>query len=58
MNTKIMNKTYICKCRSEFEVVKCNLKQKWNNDKSQCGCKNQQELGGNLSVCVLNLEFG
>lgn len=53
-----MNKTYICKCRSEFEVVKCNLKQKWNNDKSQCGCKNQQELGGNLSVCVLNLEFG
>lgn len=35
-----MNKTYICKCRSEFEVVKCNLKQKWNNDKYQCEDKN------------------
>ena len=25
-----------CKCKYEFDVRKCNSKQKWNNDKCRC----------------------
>ena len=30
-----------CNCRYEFHDRKCNLKQKFNNNKCQCECKNK-----------------
>ena len=32
-------KYILIECRCEFEGRKCNLRQKWNNDNSQCECK-------------------
>ena len=31
------HETYKCKCRSDASV--CNNKQRWNNDKCRCECK-------------------
>ena len=28
-----------CKCKCKFHGRKCNLNQKWNNDKCWCECK-------------------
>ena len=28
-----------CKCKCKFDVRKCYLNQKWNNDKRRCECK-------------------
>ena len=41
MKTLIKHISYECKCK--FEDRKCNLNQKWNNDKCWCECKNLKE---------------
>ena len=30
----------LCICKWKFDGRKCNLNQKWNEEKSQCECKN------------------
>ena len=35
--------TYKCKCRLDASV--CNNKQRWNNDKCQCECKELIDKG-------------
>ena len=37
--SKALAKYISCECRCEFDGRKCNLRQKWNNDKCQCECK-------------------
>ena len=33
-----------CDHRFDFDVWKCNPRQKWNNDKCQSDCKNQKDI--------------
>ena len=35
----ILTKDISCKCKCKFDGRKCNLNQKWNNDKCQCECR-------------------
>ena len=37
--SKILTKDVSCECKCKFDGRKCNLNQKWNNDKCQCECK-------------------
>ena len=37
---KTLTKHISCKCKCKFYGRKCNSKQKWNNDKCWCECKN------------------
>ena len=37
------HETYKCKCRLDASV--CNNKQRWNNDKCQCECKELIDKG-------------
>ena len=41
--SKILTKhtSYECKCK--FDGRKCNLNQRWKNDKYRCECKNSRE---------------
>ena len=32
-----------CKCECKFNCRKCNLNQKWNNDKCRCDCENKKK---------------
>ena len=36
---KALAKYISCECRCELDGKKCNLTQKWNNDKCKCECK-------------------
>ena len=47
----IKHKLYECKYKND--VKKSNLNQKWNNDKSWCGSKNQKK-----NTCVKKIIFG
>ena len=38
--TKHISSKYKCK----FDGIKCNSKQKWNNNKCRCECKNLKKL--------------
>ena len=40
--SKTLAKLISCGCRCEFDGMKCNSRQTWNNNKCQCWCKNQQ----------------
>ena len=37
--SKTLVKHISYKCRYDFDVIKCNSRQKWNNDKCQYECK-------------------
>ena len=37
--SKTLAKHISCKCNCKFDNRKCNLNQKWNNDKCRCKCK-------------------
>ena len=37
--SRTLTKFISCECRCEFNGRKCNLRQKWNNNKCQCHCK-------------------
>ena len=37
--SKTLTKHVWCKCQCKFDDRKCNLNQKWNNDKCWCKCK-------------------
>ena len=55
--SKGLAKHISCECRCEFEGRKCNSKQKWNNDKGQCDCKNQEDIADvkkTMSVILVN----
>ena len=41
--SKTLTKHISCKCECKFESRKCNLNQKWNNNKCPCECKNPKE---------------
>ena len=44
MITRIRGSKYVsCKYKCNFDGTKCNLNQKWNNNKCQRECKNLQE---------------
>ena len=32
-----------CKCECKFHCRKCNLNQRWNNDKCRCDCENKKK---------------
>ena len=38
--SKILKYSKSCECKCKFNRRKCNSNQKWNNNKSQCECKN------------------
>ena len=40
---RALTKHISCKCECKFDGGKCNLTQKWNNDKCRCECKNLKE---------------
>ena len=40
---KTSRKHISCECKFKIDGRKCNLNQKWNNDKCQCGCKNRRK---------------
>ena len=57
MNTEI-NETKSCECKCRFDDGKCNLNQKWNNDKRWCECKHlkkyhacEKDYIWNLATC-------
>ena len=37
------HETWKCKCRADTSV--CNNKERWNNDKCWCGCKDLIDKG-------------
>ena len=39
IESRTLTKHILCECRCEFYGRKCNLGQKWNNDKCQCECE-------------------
>ena len=39
--SRTLAKLISCGCRFNFDGRKCNSRQKWNNHKCQCECKNQ-----------------
>ena len=41
--SKTLTKHISCKCECKFDSRKCNLNQKWNNNKCPCECKNPKE---------------
>ena len=41
--SKILTKHISCMRQCSFDSIKCNLDQKWNNDKSRCECKNLEK---------------
>ena len=41
--SKTLRKYISCKYKCKFDGGKCNLNEQWNNDKSQCECKNPKE---------------
>ena len=41
--SKNLIKHISCKCKCKFDCSKCNLNQKWSNDKYWCKCKNSRE---------------
>ena len=41
--SRTLTKHTSCKWKCKFDVRKCNLNQKWNNDKFGCECKNPKE---------------
>ena len=42
--SRTLTKHMSSKCECMFDGIKCNLNQKWNNDKFRCECGNFQEL--------------
>ena len=34
-----------CKCKCRLDASVCNNKQRWNNDKCQCECKELNDKG-------------
>ena len=53
---KIMTKHISCDCKCKFNSTTCNSKQKWNNETSQCECKNyrtcRKDYSWNPSTCI------
>ena len=43
MNQKLYQNTS-CDCKWKFDGRKCNLKQKWSNDKWRCECKSTRNI--------------
>ena len=43
--TKTLIKHVSCDCRYKSDDRKCNSKQKWNNNRCQCECKNPVKHG-------------
>ena len=41
--SRTLTKHISCKCKCKFDGRKCNLNQKWNNNKCLCTCKNPKE---------------
>ena len=41
--SKILTKHITCKCKCKFDGRKCNLSQKWTNNKFRCECKNPKK---------------
>ena len=39
--SKTLAKYISCECRCEFDGRKCNSKEKWNIDTSQCECNTE-----------------
>ena len=37
--SKTLTKHISCECKCKFAGRKCNINQKWNNDKCWCECK-------------------
>ena len=51
---KTRTKYISCDCKCKFDDRKCNLNQKWNNDKYQCKCKNTTKHHVCINVYVWN----
>ena len=53
---KILVKHISCDCESKFNSSRCNLNQRWNNDKCQCECKKyhtcKKDHNWNPSTCI------
>ena len=43
-----------CKCKCRLDTSVCNNKQRWNNDKCQCECKELSDKG----ICNKSCDFG
>ena len=41
--SKTLSKHILCKYECKFDSRKCNLNQKWNNDKYWCKSKNRKK---------------
>ena len=57
--SRTLTKFISCECRCEFNGRKCNLRQKWNNNKCQCHCKKpikhracKEDYAWNFSTCA------
>ena len=57
--SRTLTKFISCECRCEFNGRKCNLRQKWNNNKCQCHCKKpikhracKEDYTWNFSTCA------
>ena len=44
-DTKIMKWHETCKCECRLDAIVCNNKQRWNNDKCRCECKELNDKG-------------
>ena len=41
--SKALTEHVLCKCECKIDGSKCNLNQKWNNNKCRCQLKNLKE---------------
>ena len=46
-DSRTLAKHILCKCECNFDGRKCNLNQKWDNNKCRCECKNLKK-----TLCV------
>ena len=42
---KTLTRHILCECKCEFDSQKCNLNQKWNNNKRRSECKKYHICG-------------
>ena len=49
--SKILTKHIRGECKCKFHGRKCNINQKWNNDKCRCECKRHNKWGKDSATC-------
>ena len=52
--SKILTKHTSYECKCQFDGRKCNLNQRWKNDKYRCECKNPREHNARERTIIWN----